>query len=64
MEGNPATSEIGLRAKLFGKTKYVVIVNISCFYRCVNSRHGIGTPAIDSPAPTLTKTINSNDGWS
>ncbi|KAG1957164.1 ribonuclease inhibitor [Pimephales promelas] len=62
MEGNPATSEIGLRAKLFGKTKYVVIVNISCFYRCVNSRHGIGTPAIDSPAPTLTKTINSNDG--
>ncbi|CAM4537952.1 unnamed protein product [Leuciscus chuanchicus] len=32
-----------------------------CF-KCVNSRHGIGTPAIDSPAPTLTRAINSNEG--
>ncbi|XP_056093020.1 uncharacterized protein LOC130072093 isoform X2 [Rhinichthys klamathensis goyatoka] len=31
-------------------------------YKCVNSRHGIGTPAVDSPAPTLTRAINSNDG--
>ncbi|XP_059405110.1 uncharacterized protein LOC132140335 [Carassius carassius] len=31
-------------------------------YKCVNSRHGIGTPAIDSPAPVLQKAINSNEG--
>ncbi|XP_077087145.1 uncharacterized protein LOC143738967 [Siphateles boraxobius] len=31
-------------------------------YKCVNSRHGIGTPAIDSLAPTLTRAINSNEG--
>ncbi|KAF4112895.1 hypothetical protein G5714_005440 [Onychostoma macrolepis] len=31
-------------------------------YKCVNSRHGIGTPAIDSPAPALQQAINSNEG--
>ncbi|KAK9974321.1 hypothetical protein ABG768_022425 [Culter alburnus] len=31
-------------------------------YKCVNSRHGIGTPAIDSPAPALTRAIKSNEG--
>ncbi|XP_050967171.1 uncharacterized protein LOC127166126 [Labeo rohita] len=31
-------------------------------YKCVNSRHGIGTPAIDSPAPALQPAINSNEG--
>ncbi|KAL1274658.1 hypothetical protein QQF64_027472 [Cirrhinus molitorella] len=31
-------------------------------YKCVNSRHGIGTPAINSPAPALQQAINSNEG--
>ncbi|KAI7812862.1 hypothetical protein IRJ41_010938 [Triplophysa rosa] len=31
-------------------------------YKCVNSRHGIGFPAINSPSPIFQRTINSNEG--
>ncbi|XP_065140052.2 uncharacterized protein [Paramisgurnus dabryanus] len=31
-------------------------------YKCVNSRHGIGISAINSPAPTFRRDINSNEG--
>ncbi|XP_073807732.1 uncharacterized protein isoform X2 [Danio rerio] len=31
-------------------------------YKCVNSRHGIGAPAINRAAPTSTRAVNSNEG--